>query len=202
MKVGVYGGTFDPVHIGHLAVAADVAHAFGLDEVLFVPANRAPLRNAAEADGRRRYEMCRIATADNPRFRVSSAELDRPAPSFTVDTLAALRGQFPDTEFDLIAGADILRELKEWRGVGDLLATTRIIVVARPGFSEETLDAVAEELRARDRLLLHRSTRLHVASSDIRQRIAEGRPYRYYLHPAVAKYIERHGLYGARGRTG
>jgi len=199
MKIAVYGGSFDPIHLGHLAVAEDVASAFEMARVVFVPALVSPLRHWPIAEAWRRVQMCQIATAGAPAFTVSEVDVRREPPSYTVDTLRDLRKEFPEDELHLIVGADALGELKDWRGVAELLSETKMIVVARPGFDGRKIDRVAAELQAPSGSLhLHDTTPLNISSTEIRRRIAAGLPFRHYVHPGVFGYIKRHGLY--RGR--
>lgn len=199
MGIGVLGGSFDPIHLGHLAIAADVADAFALDKVLFVPANRSPLRGPPTVASSERLQMCELATADNPKFEVSGVELNRPPPSYTMDTIAEVREQYPGQELTIIVGADLAEELEDWRAIEELLATVRMIVVERPGAAERDLEALAASLGVEaNRLRRHRTAGLEISSTDIRARIASGRPYRYYLHPAVWSHIEKFELYANR----
>ncbi len=201
MGIGILGGSFDPIHLGHLAIAADVADAFGLDRVLFVPANRSPLRGPPAVPPADRLRMCELATADNPRFEVSGVELNRPPPSYTMDTIAEVREHFPDRQLTIIVGADLAEELEDWRAIEELLATVRMIVVERPGAVERDLEALAASLGvAADQLQRHRTAGLEISSTDIRARIAAGRPYRYYLHPAVWSHIEKFALYASNAK--
>ncbi len=196
MGIGILGGSFDPIHLGHLAIAADVADAFALDRVLFVPANRSPLRGPPAVPPAERLRMCELATADNPLFEVSGVELNRPPPSYTLDTIAEVREHQPGQELTIIVGADLAEELEDWREIEELLATVRMVVVERPGAVERDLHALAESLGVgADQLQRHRTAGLEISSTDIRSRIAAARPYRYYLHPAVWSRIEKFELY-------
>ncbi len=196
MGIGILGGSFDPIHLGHLAIAADVAEAFRLERVLFVPANRSPLRGPPTVAPAERLRMCELATADNPGFEVSGVELNRPPPSYTMDTIAEVREQYPGQELTIIVGADLAEELGDWRAIKELLASVRMVVVERPGAVERDLEALATGLGVEaDRLRRHRTAGLEISSTDIRARIAAGRPYRYYLHPAVWSHIDKFELY-------
>ncbi|MDP6348615.1 MAG: nicotinate (nicotinamide) nucleotide adenylyltransferase [Chloroflexota bacterium] len=131
--IGILGGSFDPIHRGHLAIAADVAEAYALARVLFVPARRSPLRGAPAVAAEERLRMCELATAYNPRFEVSGLELERPPPSYTRDTIAEVRNRYPERELTIIVGADLAEELEEWRAIEELLNEVRMVVVERPG---------------------------------------------------------------------
>ncbi len=194
--VGIFGGTFDPIHTGHLAIADDVANAFGLSKVLFVPNSRSPLRRTPVASPIHRFEMCRLATSENPDFKVSRVDIDRDGPSYAVDTVELLETEFPNSEFALIAGTDILDELRGWRDTSHLLRQALMIVVDRPGFEGVDVSKVANDLGAPGRIVGHRATPVDVSSTEIRQRIADGLPYRYLLHHLVYDYIRRHRIYG------
>ena len=195
VMVGVFGGTFDPIHTGHLAIANDVAQAFGLASVLFVPNSRSPLRQAPVASPIHRFEMCRLATSENPDFAVSRVDIDRDGPSYAVDTLKLLRTDYPDSDFALIAGSDVVDELRGWRDTTRLLKDALMIVVDRTGFERVDVNNVATDLAAPGRIVRHRATPLDVSSTEIRKRIAGGLPYRHFLHPLVYDYIRGHGIY-------
>ena len=196
MGIGVLGGSFDPIHLGHLAIAADVMEAFSLERVLFVPAHRSPLRGAPKVTPYERLHMCELATADNPQFGVSGIELQKPPPSYTMDTIIEVQRNYPDQDLTIIVGADLAEELEDWRGIEELLSRVRMIVVERPGTIERDLKTLALKLGvASNRLQRHRTAGLEISSTDIRARIASNRSYRYYLHPAVWSYIKKFGLY-------
>ena len=195
MTIGIFGGTFDPVHLGHLAIADDVAHAFGLTKVLFVPNARSPLRQAPAASPSQRFEMCELATSDNARFAVSKVDIDRDGPSYAIDTVRLLRAEYPDGEFAFIAGKDILDELQSWRDTGALLNEALMIVVDRPGVDGVDAERAASEVGCAGRIVTHRAALMDVSSTDIRNRIRSGRPYRYLLHRRVYDYLRRHQIY-------
>ena len=200
MRMGILGGSFDPIHLGHLAIATDVAEANSLGKVLFIPANRSPLRRPAAVTASERLRMCELATADNPRLAASGLELERPPPSYTLDTIAEVRRRYPDWELTIIVGADLAEELEEWRAIEELLAEVRMVVVERPGTTPRDLGDLAASLGADpSRLLRHRTAGPEISSTDIRARIAAGRPYRQFVHPAVWAHIEDLNLYRAPG---
>jgi nicotinate-nucleotide adenylyltransferase len=194
--IGILGGSFDPIHRGHLAIAADVAEAYGLARILFVPAHRSPLRGAPTVAAAERLRMCELAAADNPRFEVSGLELERPPPSYTRDTITEVQGRYPDRELTIIVGADLAEELEEWRAIEELLAAVRMVVVERPGAVPRDLAALAARLGVdAGRLQERQRAGPEISSTDIRARIAAGRPYADLVHPAVAGYIEDLNLY-------
>ena len=190
MKLGLLGGMFDPIHIGHLRAAEIVREALALDEVVFVPAGVPPHRGQPAAAGIDRYAMVALATADERAFRPSDLELAREGPSYTVETVALLRQQRPGAEVVLIVGSDNLPMIAEWREPARLLELCTVAVVERPG----SAPAPAGQLPA---ARLHRveGTALPIASRDLRERIRAGRSVRHLVPHGVADYIEKRGLY-------
>ena len=199
MKVGIFGGTFDPVHNGHLALAGAALAAFGLDRVLFVPGHVTPFkiddRIASDAD---RLAMVRLATDGNPRFEVSSVEIDRGGISYTVDTLETLHASHPDWQLWLLLGSDSLLSLGRWHRASDIVQIARVGTLRRPdaplpnrlpGFSPD----VSRELLAN----VADGDCPDISSSDLRQRIATGDSVEGLVPPAVAQYIARRNLYAA-----
>jgi len=197
MKLGVVGGTFDPIHLGHVAMAEAGADCAGLDRVLLVPAGVPPHRGAATASAAERLAMVRIAAAGHPRLEVSDVELRRPGPSFTVDTLRALAAEHPGAELHLLLGWDAARELRSWRAPDEVLRLARLVVVSRPGYP-----APAEpDLRAAGidpgRVLLCDASTPDVESTDVRRLVEEGGSLAGLVDPAVEAYLRRHRLYAA-----
>ena len=180
--VGVFGGTFDPVHVGHLAIANAAIDELGLDHVYFVPARRSPLKqDGPMASPEDRLAMLAAAIADEPRFRVSSVELDRKGPSFTVDTLESLRGE---GELFLILGSDAYADFERWREPARIRELATIVLAARPG---------APNAPAGVRML--DSPLMDISSRELRARAARGRSLRYLVPKAALRYIEEHRLY-------
>jgi nicotinate-nucleotide adenylyltransferase len=197
VKLGVLGGTFDPVHSGHVAAAEAAAECADLDEVVFVPAGNPPHRPPAEATPVQRLEMCRLATADDPRFAVSDVEVQREGASYTVDTLLALRGANPHAELFLILGWDAASQLRSWHRPDEVLALAPIVVVSRPGRR-----APGEaELRSAGldpaRIILCARTTPPVSGSEIRRALAAGKSIGGMVPEAVERYIAAHHLYRA-----
>lgn len=195
------GGTFDPIHYGHLVAADAACEALDLDVMLFVPCGQPPHRDpAATTPAEHRYLMTVLATTGNPRFRVSRIELERPGPSYTVDTLRALRQQLgADTEINFVVGVDAFLGMDGWRSPEQVMELARIVVVSRPGYNgravRERLASLPEHLRRR---VLHLEiASLDISASELRRRLGEGRSVRYLIPPAVLAYIEQHGLYRA-----
>ncbi|MDN5877418.1 MAG: nicotinate-nucleotide adenylyltransferase [Brevibacterium sp.] len=190
-RVGVMGGTFDPIHHGHLVAASEVASTFNLDEVVFVPTGRPYQKDAGEVtSAEHRYLMTVIATASNPRFTVSRVDVDRPGPTYTIDTLRDLaRSYGPDTEMFFITGADALAQILTWKNVDELFSLAHFVGVSRPG----------HELRSEglpvDRLSLLQIPALSISSTDCRLRVMDGAPVWYLVPDGVVQYIAKYELY-------
>lgn len=196
-ELGILGGTFDPVHVGHLIVAEEVRVKIGLEKVLFMPAGQ-PWQKAARpiAPVEHRLEMLRLAMLSTPYFEISRLEVDHPGPSYTVDTLAALASQAPGTEFHFILGWDALRELPLWKEPERILALARLVAVSRPHSPRPSLSRLEAVLpRARERIRVLAGPYLDISSSDIRRRVAQGKSIRYLVPEAVENYIQQKGLY-------
>ena len=209
--VGVMGGTFDPVHFAHLRLAEELAEALDLAEVRFVPAGQPPHRGAPRTAAAHRLEMTRRAVAGNPRFVVDDREIRRAAPSYTVDTLAALRAELGDARpIWLLLGADAFLGLPDWRDWTRLFALAHVAVAERAGAPVMQSDALPETLRAEvaarqmadgpaagpaGAVLLRRMTPLGISATAIRDALARGRSVRYLLPDAVLDYIHENRLY-------
>ena len=181
-SVGIFGGTFDPVHVGHLAIANAALDELGLARVYFVPARRSPLKQDGPIAGPEdRLAMLTAATAGEPRFRVSGIELHRKGPSFTVDTLEALRGE---GELFLILGSDAYADFERWREPARIRTLATIVLAARPGAPN-----APSGVRMLD------SPLMDISSRELRARAARGRSLRYLVPDEVLRYIEEHGLY-------
>jgi nicotinate-nucleotide adenylyltransferase len=191
-RIGLMGGTFDPIHHGHLFAAEEVRYAFSLDKVVFVPAGSPwQKRGTAVTAAELRYEMTKIATADEPAFDVSRIEIDRTGPTYTVDTLREFRSCAPGAELFFITGSDAILQILTWKDADAALQLATFVAVSRP---THDLSAV-KNLPGRIEML--EIPALTISSTDIRRRIAEGRPVRYLLPDAVASFIDEHGLYRA-----
>lgn len=192
------GGTFDPIHIGHLAAAEDVAHDLTLDRVLFVPNHVPPhKRHRAVTAAADRAAMVRLAIAGNPAFEMSTIELDREGPSYTLDTMRALRRHYgPGVELCFLTGCDSLTGLHTWHEPDALLDEFQVVIVERPAETEIDWPAVESRFPGiRDQVTFVDIPRLQISSQDIRRRVREGRAFRYYLAPAVEAYIRENRLY-------
>jgi len=189
------GGTFNPIHTGHLVTADEARHAFDLDEIVFVPAGRPWQKDRADvAPAEDRYLMTVIATASDPSFRVSRIELDREGPTYTLDTMRLLRDEEPDAEFLFITGADAILQILTWKDPAAILRETRFIAATRPGYDLDRLEKeLPEDLE--DRVSVMEIPALSISSTDVRRRAREGRPLTYLVPPGVAAYIRKAGLY-------
>ena len=198
MKIGILGGTFDPVHLGHLIIAEETMSSLGLDRVIFVPAGDPWMKAGISiSPGPNRLAMILAAVAGNPAFHASPVELDRSGPSYTVDTLEELQEDYgPQTEYFFIIGADALMDFGQWRKPERVLELCTLAVVGRP--AQEALDLSLLETTLpgiRNRVEIVYNVAISVSSTDIRDRIAENRSIRYLVPLAVESYIREHGLY-------
>jgi nicotinate-nucleotide adenylyltransferase len=192
MLIGVFGGTFDPVHLGHLIAAEQAREQARLDQVVFVPAARPPHKpRESLAPFGLRAEMLALAIAGHPAFRLDDLEKDRPGPSYTADTLEELHRRQPGASFTLILGADCLPELATWRDPARIGHLADIIIVPRSGTSPAER-IVPHSVKIKTILEM---PEIDIASHDIRRRVAQGRSIRYLVPRAVQCYIETHGLY-------
>jgi nicotinate-nucleotide adenylyltransferase len=199
--VGVVGGTFDPIHLGHLAMAEAAADCAGLDEVLLLPAAVPPHRGPAIAGAADRLEMSRLAARDHERLTVSDLELRRPGPSYTVDTLADLAGSRPGDELFLVLGWDAARELRLWRDPGRILELARLVVVTRPGWTRPSSSDLAAAGIDPARAVLCDAGTPDIEATQIRQLLESGGSLDGLLEPAVERYIRRNNLYLASRRS-
>lgn len=190
MRIGVMGGTFDPVHHGHLVAASEVAAVFGLDEVAFVPTGR-PWQKASRqvTAAEHRYLMTVVATASNPRFTVSRVDLDRPGPTYTIDTLRDLKRERPHAELFFITGADALAQILTWKDSAELFDLAHFVGVTRPGHVLDSNGLPA------DRVSLIEVPAMAISSTDCRDRVRRGEPVWYLVPDGVVQYIGKHGLY-------
>lgn len=196
MRLGLFGGTFDPIHYGHLILAERAREAVGLDEIWFVVAGAPPHKPAGRTPAADRVEMVRIAIAGNPAFAVSELDVRRPGPHYSVDLLEIVRQQRPQDDLFFLIGADSLRDLPGWRQPDRIAAMATLVVANRPGVSVEVGPEVLRALGPEAKALIGVSIpEIGIASREIRQRLAEGRSVRYLLPRGVEAYIQAHGLY-------
>lgn len=200
MRLGVFGGSFDPVHFGHLLLAENCLEACRLDRVLFVPAATPPhKRGGLCASSKDRVEMLELAIAGHPYFEVSSVEIDRGGLSYTADTLSELRRQHAESELFFLMGAESLSEMPSWREPAKICKFATIVVARRAGAPEVDFGVLREFVSA-ERLSQFRAAQfetpiIELSSTDIRRRVSEGASIRYRTPRAVEKYIESHKLY-------
>jgi nicotinate-nucleotide adenylyltransferase len=189
-RIGIMGGTFDPVHHGHLVAASEVASRFELDEVVFVPTGE-PWQKTERAvsPAEDRYLMTVIATASNPRFTVSRVDVDRKGPTYTIDTLNELHDAYPDSQLFFITGADALEHILSWHNVEELFEYAHFIGVTRPGYR---LDG---EHLPRGSVTLVEVPAMAISSTGCRDRVASGEPVWYLVPDGVVQYITKRGLY-------
>jgi len=188
------GGTFDPIHNGHLVAASEAAAVFDLEEVVFVPTGRPPVKaDRAVTQAEHRYLMTVIATASNSRFTVSRVDVDRPGPTYTIDTLADLGAAMPQAELFFITGADAMADLAAWRDAGSLWSRAHFVGVTRPGHRLTAGGLPVEHVS------LLEVPALAISSTDCRARVAADRPIWYLVPDGVVRYIEKHRLY--RGQS-
>jgi nicotinate-nucleotide adenylyltransferase len=191
-KTGLFGGTFNPLHNAHLLVAEKALSQFGLREVIFVPCGIPPHKEVADGVNKEdRYEMVRRAIAGRPRFSVSRIEIDRAGPSYTIDTIRAMKGEHPEG-LCFIVGADLLSQIETWKEPEALLASVPFIVAPRAGVDMRIFSAPPF-----DRAEIHflDMEEVDLSSTWVREAVREGRGYESYVPPAVADYIKEHGLY-------
>nr|WP_240757477.1 nicotinate-nucleotide adenylyltransferase [Nakamurella flava] len=191
-RIGVMGGTFDPIHHGHLVAASEVADRFALDEVVFVPTGQ-PWQKTGTTVAEHRYLMTVIATASNPRFTVSRVDIDRPGPTYTRDTLVDLRRQEPDADWFFITGADALAAIMGWKNYEELFDLAHFIGVTRPGYQLSDLNLPSGAVT------LIEVPALAISSTDCRRRVQAGGPVWYLVPDGVVQYIAKHGLYAGDG---
>jgi nicotinate-nucleotide adenylyltransferase len=198
-RLGVMGGTFDPIHYGHLVAASEVADRFDLDEVVFVPSGQPWQKGRQVSAAEDRYLMTVIATASNPRFSVSRVDIDRAGPTYTKDTLRDLRALNPDSELYFITGADALASILSWQGWEELFELALFVGVSRPGYElrhDHITDVLGES--AESVLSLVEIPALAISSTDCRQRAEQRRPLWYLMPDGVVQYVKKRRLYPAR----
>lgn len=189
-RVGIMGGTFDPIHHGHLVAASEVADLFDLDEVVFVPTGQPWQKAEREVSAAEdRYLMAVVATASNPRFWVSRADIDRPGPTFTVDTVRDIAAIRPGAELFFITGADALQAILSWKDAEELFGMCHFVGVTRPGYH------LSGDHLPGDSVTLLDVPALAISSSAVRERVRSGRPVWYLVPDGVVQYIAKHSLY-------
>jgi nicotinate-nucleotide adenylyltransferase len=182
------GGTFDPIHYGHLVAANEVAFALNLDHVVFVPAGQ-PWQKGSVSDASHRFEMTRLAIQDNPEFSISRVDVEREGPTYAIDTVADIAAENPGAELFFITGADAIADIFSWKDPERLLGLARFIGVSRPGH------VLSAPIGAEGSVALVEVPALAISSTDIRDRVHQGKPIRYLLPDSVREYISEHHLY-------
>jgi nicotinate-nucleotide adenylyltransferase len=196
-QIGLFGGTFDPPHLGHLILASEAFSQLDLDRLLWILTPEPPHKQDQRITSvEHRLAMVQLAIQDNPTFELSRIELDRPGPHYTMDTVELIAQQYPDADITPIIGGDSLRDLPTWNRPQELLQACHWVgVMQRPG-EQEDLEALEQQLPGiSSKVHYVDAPLLEIASREIRSRIADGKPFRYYLHPDVYEYILEHHLY-------
>lgn len=197
MRIGLLGGTFNPVHRGHLLLAEGAKQILKLDQVLWIPARQSPhkAKGSSLASPKDRTAMVELAVRDHPDFKLSRIELERPSPSFTIDTVRQLQAQVKNrsVQWVFLIGSDIAPELTGWRQFDQLVKLVEFVAIPRPGNRSGLLPKGVREIPVKT---------LNISSSEIRKRIREGRPIRPFVPEAVCRYIEEHGLYRTKAGAG
>jgi len=198
LNLGLMGGTFDPVHSGHLVVAEEVRIGFGLDRVIFIPSARPPHKPGRVVTcPEHRYAMAILATASNPHFAVSRVEIERPGPSYSIDTVQHFRDADPDGKIFFITGADAIAEILTWKNPAGLIEICEFVAVTRPGYDLGDLQNLKQKIGADllSRIHVFKATPIDISSTEVRRRLSQGLPVRYLVSDPVLEYIEKTGLY-------
>lgn len=195
-RIGIFGGTFDPIHLGHLIIAEELRYQLRLDRVLFLPARQPPHKTDREITTEaHRVAMLELALASNPRFAISTVDLERTGPSFTADSLEILRQRYPGATLYFLMGQDSLRDLPTWHEPNRIARQAYLGVALRPEVRLDVEAIVRQVGEARDRIDLVNVPLIGISSQEIRRRVREGLPIRYQVPPEVERYIVEHGLY-------
>lgn len=190
LRIGIMGGTFDPIHHGHLVAASEVQNVFDLDEVVFVPTWAQPFKKGRRVSpAEHRYLMTVIATAPNPHFTVSRVDIDRGGTTYTIDTLHDITAEYPGAELYFITGADALEQILTWKDSEEIFSLAHLVGVTRPGH------LLTDSGLPRDRVSLLEVPAMAISSTDCRRRVGEGVPVWYLVPDGVVQYIRKYGLY-------
>lgn len=197
MRMGLIGGTFDPIHLGHLIIAQEACTRLDLLQMMFVPAGQPPhKRDQGITDPERRFEMVRLAVADNPLFSVSRMDIDRAGPCYTVDTVRLFRDTWgSEVEIYLLIGADSLSELPTWHRPDLLIRLCHVVALGRPGYRVDWAELDRSLPGASEQIQMLGGPALDISSTEIRNRVRDGRPIRYVVSQPVERYIHEHRLY-------
>ena len=197
-RVGIMGGTFNPIHIGHIIIAEAAYEAYNLDEVLFVPSGVSYMKDQSEIlDAKKRVHMTGLAIEDNPHFALSTIEIDRDGNSYSYETLETLRKQNPDTEYFFLVGSDTLFALETWKHPEILLPSCTILVAVRNGVPMEKMQEHAKYLEEKfgGSIKLLTTPNIEISATDIRKRLADGRNVKYFVPDSVLEFIHKYDLY-------
>ena len=191
-RIGIYGGTFNPPHLGHLIVAEEIRQRFCLEKVMFIPSARPPHKTDSPViDSADRYEMTALATRDNPHFDISDIEIRRSGKSYTIDTIKELKKIYgPEVDIFFIMGGDSIFEIETWKEPDKLLNLCKVVVTTRPGF-----DLKGIEERLREKIIVAEVSHIGISSTEIRRRVQEGKSIRYLVPRQVEEYIVEEKLY-------
>jgi len=197
--VGIFGGTFDPIHQGHLVIAEQVAQTLGFEHVIFVPSGIPPHKPASsiKASAEDRFEMVEAAIRGNDKFTIDRVEIDAEEPMYSVDTVPLIKERHEGDEWFFVAGADEVWDLHSWKEPDKLLEEAIMVAAARPGYEFSELDHLTEALEAFDRIVPVECTLVDISASGIRRMLSEGKSIRYLVPDAVHEMIYDRGLYGA-----
>jgi len=199
MRIGIFGGTFDPIHVGHLILAEHCREEAGLDEVWFLPSYRPPHKSDREVSRfEQRVEMVQLATTGQPAFRVEAIEKELPPPSYTSETLAELRRRYPDNDFALILGGDSMLDLPRWHEPKRVLERAELLIVPRPGIDLWTREQLAEAVGvpvSAVRVRFVPCPLIDISSRELRKLVSEGKTIRFMVPRAVEEYVRERGLY-------
>jgi nicotinate-nucleotide adenylyltransferase len=194
MKVGIFGGTFDPIHLGHLIIVEEARQEVGLDQIWFIPAGEPPHKQGKNiTPAHHRARMVELAIQCNPFFSMSTLEIERQGPSYTVDTLEILTEKHPNHHFFLIVGADMVKDLLHWYKIKKILQFVRVIGLGRPGFETKSLpDFIKHRVT-----WVNKGVETNLSSTYIRNQLKHGKSVRYLVPKPVYQYMKEHGLYGS-----
>ncbi|HEY5556511.1 nicotinate-nucleotide adenylyltransferase [Acetobacterium sp.] len=203
-KIGLFGGSFNPIHTGHLLLAESARDQYELDRVLFIPTGNNPFKISLDDISREhRLNMVELAIKNNPYFEVMTHEIDQTGITYTIDTIEEIKKSFPNSDFYFITGADLMFEITLWKGAPELLKSVKFITTFRPGYSHEKLDTRIEELQEIYDASIYKlyTSEMDITSSEIRSRVKNGYSIRYLLPKAVEEYIYKEKLYLPNTKT-
>jgi len=190
-KIGILGGTFNPIHLGHLILAEQLAEKYGLDEIIFIPSSSPPHKNNKKVSSAKdRFKMTGLAIEDNPLFSISDIELKRKGKSYTVITVQKLKKLYPKSKLFLLCGSDVLNELKTWRSPDEIYKLIKVIIGVRPGYNK-----IKKDNKYAKKSIIEQINGLEVCSTVIRERVKKGKSIRYLVPDKVRDYIKKKRLY-------